>query len=135
MDKMVNHNRNLTIDAIIFVNNKILLIKRKNEPFQNYWALPGGYIERDEEVSERVKKEVFEETSLSVTSMKLLNIYSKPKRDPKQNISLVYIVETVGTAQAGDDAEEARWFVLKKLPEKLAFDHRQIIDDYINSYL
>src|SRR4051812_33419308 len=117
-------NRALTIDAIIVRNTNILLIKRKADPFKGYWALPGGHIDWDEEVADTVKKEVLEETGLHMTSLKLQNVYSNPKRDPKQKITLAYIVETEGEPMAGSDAEKLQWFDVKDLPEEIAFDHK-----------
>ena len=128
-------NRALAVDAIISHNDAVLLIKRKNDPFQDFWALPGGYVDFNEEVPDAVKREVFEETGLKTTSLKFFGVYSDPKRDPRQNISLVYMVRTEGTAKAGDDAKECTWFAVNNLPGKLAFDHAQIIGNYIKNYL
>lgn len=125
--------RAITIDAIIIRANKILLIKRGNEPFKDYWALPGGYIEWDEEAEETVRKEVKEEVGLDVTKMTLLNAYTKPERDPEQKITLAYIVETKDTPHAGDDAKAYQWFALDNLPVQLAFDHDKIIKDYLKT--
>ena len=59
----------------------------------------------------------------------LLGVYSNPKRDPRQTISIAYVVYATGKPKAGDDASDAKWFPLNKLP-KLAFDHAQMIRDY-----
>ncbi len=125
-------NRGVTIDALIVRDNAILLIKRGKEPFLDSWAIPGGHIEWDEDANHAVNKEVLEETGLTVTSTKLLNVYTNPQRDPKQKITLAYIVDTQGEPKAGDDAKEFQWFDLNSLPE-LAFDHKLIIEDYIKS--
>jgi 8-oxo-dGTP diphosphatase len=124
------NNRRVAVDALIFQNNKILLIKRAVEPFKGFWALPGGGIDFDETAEEALQKEVIEETGLKLLSAKFLHIYTDPKRDPKQVITLSYYVEAEGQPKAGDDAKEYRWFDLQKLPE-LAFDHKKIIEDYL----
>lgn len=122
--------RAITIDALISKENKILLIKRNNEPFKGSWAIPGGYIDWDETAEEALKREVKEETGLDVTEITFFDVYSDPKRDPRQNITLVYQIETDGEPKAGDDAKELKWFDFHNLPE-LAFDHEKIIENYI----
>lgn len=123
--------RSFAVDGLIVKNQKILLIKRKGEPFHNYWALPGGHLDLNETAEEGVAREVKEETNLVTTSIKLLGIYSNPQRDPRQIVSAIYIVETKGTPRAGDDAVDFKWFPLNKLPKNLAFDHKKIIKDYL----
>lgn len=122
-------NRRIAVDALIIQNNQILLIKRRVEPFKDFWALPGGGIDFDETAEEALQNEVIEETGLTLISSKFLQIYTDPKRDPKQVITLSYYVETEGEPKAGDDAKEYKWFDLSDLPE-LGFDHGQIIEDY-----
>jgi 8-oxo-dGTP diphosphatase len=108
----------------------ILLGKRGADPFRGFWALPGGYVERDESVEEAVAREVKEETGLEVTGVKLSGVYSKPDRHPKQAVVIVYAVEAEGEARSGDDLQQVRFCPLDELPD-LAFDHRTIIDDYL----
>ena len=129
MSRKVYKNRATTTDALIIKDGKILLIKRMNEPFKNYWAFPGGYIDFNETAEQACKREVKEETNMAVKSLKLLGVYSSPKRDPRQTITIAYIVSVTGKAEAGDDAAEAKWFPLNKLP-KLAFDHAKMVKDY-----
>lgn len=124
------NNRRIAVDALIIRENKILLIKRAVEPFKDLWALPGGGIDFDETAEEALYKEVLEETGLEVLSSKFLKVYTDPKRDPKQVITLSYLVETKGEPKAGDDAKEYQWFDLHALP-KLGFDHNTIIDEYL----
>ena len=122
----------LTVDGIIIRDGKILLIKRNCNPFKNRWALPGGYIEYGEKVEDAVIREIFEETGLKVEIEKLFAVYSDPNRDPRgHTITIVYIVNIVNDIlKSGDDASDARFFELEKLP-KLAFDHNKIINDVI----
>lgn len=120
----------LTVDGAILKEKKILLIKRKNEPFKGKWALPGGFVEYGERVEESVVREVFEETGLKTKIRDFIGIYSDPDRDPRgHTVSVVYILDIIGgELKSGDDADYAKFFNLKDLPE-LSFDHNIIIRD------
>ena len=122
-------NRGVSIDAIIIRGDKILLNKRGVEPFKGKWALPGGYVGWDESAPEAVAREVTEETSLKITNVQLVGVYTKPDRHPKQTIDIAYLAEATGEPVAGDDATDSRFFPLDALPADLAFDHTQIIHD------
>ncbi|MCB2207174.1 MAG: NUDIX hydrolase [Bacteroidetes bacterium] len=124
----------LTVDIAIFREGKddheILLIKRKNNPFKGMWALPGGFVDMDETVETAASRELFEETSLSGIHLEQFHVFSEVDRDPRgRTVSVVFtgLLKDDQEAKAKDDAKEARWFDLEKLPE-LAFDHRKIID-------
>ena len=124
---------NLTVDGIV-VNgkNEILLIKRKNPPFQSSYALPGGFVDYEEAVEDAVVRELKEETNLNCAVDSLVGVYSRPNRDPRgHTVSVVFAMKVLsGKARSGDDAAEVRWFPLdQKLPE-LAFDHTQIVRDF-----
>jgi len=122
--------RGITADVIIKKDGRILLIKRANEPFRGFWALPGGYIEWDESAEDAAKREVEEETGLKIISATQLKVYSDPTRDPKQTITILFMAEAEGEPKAGDDAAEFRLFDINNLPENLAFDHRRLIEDH-----
>jgi 8-oxo-dGTP diphosphatase len=122
-------NRGITIDGVIIRGDKILLNKRGVEPDKGKWSLPGGYVEWDESVPETVAREVAEETGLQVTNVKLIGVYSDPKRHPKQSVDIAYLVEASGEPKAGDDADDSHFVALDALPPDLAFDHAQIIRD------
>lgn len=124
-------NRTLAIDAIITNVTGILLIKRNTDPDSGKWALPGGHIDFDETLDETVIREVKEETDLEVISSKFMNIYSRPDRNPHQNIAAAYIVQATGVPVAGSDASEISYFSFDRLPLPLAFDHEVIIRDYL----
>lgn len=122
-------------DIIIEKENKIVLIRRKNEPFKGKFAIPGGAVENGETVEAAAVREAEEETSLKVKLKEILGVYSEPKRDPRHHsIAIVFIAEPIrGELKANTDAEEAKWFELKEINfEELAFDHKKIIEDYIN---
>jgi 8-oxo-dGTP diphosphatase len=120
----------VTIDAAIIREGKILLVKRNKNPFKNRWALPGGFVEYGEKVENAVIREVLEETGLKVEIKKLFGVYSDPNRDPRgHTVTIVYLMNVVGgKLESGDDACDAKFFELEKLPE-LAFDHDKIIND------
>jgi ADP-ribose pyrophosphatase YjhB (NUDIX family) len=123
-------NRGTTIDAIIVKDSKILLIKRGVEPYKGYWGLCGGYVEWDETVEGAVRREVEEELHLHVESLDFIGFYSKPDRHPKQAIDFAFAAQVTGDPVVGDDALEFQFFDFDSLPKELAFDHKQIINDY-----
>ena len=121
-----------TVDIVCEnTNNEILLIKRKNEPIG--WALPGGFIDYGESAENAAVRELKEETALTIESKELLliGVFSDPKRDPRMHtLSVAYAVSTNDSVTAGDDAIEARFFSIEKLPT-LVFDHDKIIAEYL----
>ncbi|MDD2665479.1 MAG: NUDIX hydrolase [Methanocellales archaeon] len=128
----------LTVDAIILCNHKIVLIKRKNPPYENYYALPGGFVEKGETVEQALIREAKEETGLDVEILKLVGVYSDPNRDPRGRVvSLCYLTKGIGKLAFGSDSIEAALFDISELPE-LAFDHAKMIADareYIDGFL
>lgn len=120
----------LTVDGMLIEAGSVLLVRRRNPPFDGFWSLPGGFVDSGETVEAACAREVLEETGLEVKVKKLVGVYSKPGRDPRgHTVSIAYLVERVGgEISAGDDAKEAEFFPLSKLP-KLAFDHKEIIGD------
>lgn len=124
----------LTVDILIFKEtisfNSILLIKRKNEPFKDCWALPGGFVDENEDLEDAAKRELEEETQIKIEQLEQLKAFGKPFRDPRSHvvsIAFTGIVSTDIQAIASDDAKEAKWFSVNDLP-KLAFDHDEIIN-------
>jgi ADP-ribose pyrophosphatase YjhB (NUDIX family) len=118
-----------TVDIIIKNNNGILLIKRKNPP--EGWALPGGFVDYGESLESAAVREAKEETGLDVELTRQFHTYSDPERDPRHHtITTVFIAKATGKAVAGDDAKEVGMFGRDALPKQIAFDHRNIIQDY-----
>jgi 8-oxo-dGTP diphosphatase len=122
-------NRPLTVDAVIIKQSQVLLILRSGYPYKNYWALPGGFVDRNETLENALIRETKEETGLKIIKYHLLGIYSNPKRHPKQLIAASFSVKVKGIPKAGDDAKKCSFFPIHKLPLKIAFDHRQMIKD------
>lgn len=117
-----------TVDIIIEVGEKIVLIKRRNPP--HGWALPGGFVDYGESYETAAIREAGEETGLEVKNLQQFRTYSDPDRDPRQHTaSTVFIAKADMQPTAGDDAAEAKLFTEKNLP-KLVFDHSRILADY-----
>lgn len=130
----------VTVDAIVFSlkpTTKILLIQRKNPPFQNQWALPGGFLDMDETVEQAVKRELQEETGLVLDNLEQFKVFSAVNRDPRgRTLSVVFVAKIETENQlitANDDAKSVKWFDINNLPN-LAFDHQIIINETIEKY-
>ncbi len=125
----------LTTDAIILdENNDIVLIKRKNEPFRDYWAIPGGFVEIGETVEESCIREAKEETNLDIEIISLVGVYSQANRDPRgHTVTVVFLTKAVSSTLMPDtDAKQAKKFNISKIGDlNLAFDHNEIIFDAI----
>lgn len=121
----------VTVDAIIeSQKGAIVLVERKYTP--TGWALPGGFVDPGESLLDAVKREVLEETGLVVTVTAIFHVYSRPWRDPRgDTISVVYHCTASGEPVGGDDASRAKYFPPSELPDEIAFDHREIIGDFL----
>ena len=118
----------LTVDAVTILNGKVVLVRRKNPPYQGMFALPGGFVEIGETTENAVLRELREETGLSAEIVKLLGVYSDPERDPRgHTVSVCYLAIGNGKPVARTDAKEIGIFDITEIPE-LAFDHNKIIN-------
>ncbi|KIE57868.1 NUDIX hydrolase [Methylacidiphilum kamchatkense Kam1] len=124
----------LTTDCVVigFMPDSLhlLLIQRRNPPFQGMWALPGGFVEENEDLEEAALRELKEETNISPSRIVQIGAFGKPGRDPRGRvISIAFLLvmpfENLKPT-AGDDAKKACFFPLNQLP-LLAFDHQSII--------
>ncbi len=130
----------LTTDGIVEIYNDaqqllgIVLIKRKYSPLG--LALPGGFVEIGEKVEDACVREMKEEISLDVEIQALLGVYSDPKRDERfHTVSVVYLCKAYSMPKGADDAKEAMVVKLEDLKtQKLAFDHKEIIEDYLKLF-
>jgi 8-oxo-dGTP diphosphatase len=124
----------VSTDIVIFTIQeqqlKVLLIRRLSEPFQNGWALPGGFVEIDEDLDQAALRELQEETGISGVYLEQLYTFGKPDRDPRERVITVSYYSLVPidrlTVGAASDARELGWFDIEELPQ-LAFDHKKII--------
>ena len=126
----------LTVDCVIFgyqfeAGLRILLIQRGSEPFRGKWALPGGFIEMEEDLERAALRELEEETGVRDVFIEQLYTFGKPGRDPRGRvISVAYFALVNSEAHpvtAASDADSAAWFPFSDLPP-LAFDHAEILD-------
>ena len=126
----------VTTDIFIFDDDfNFILIKRKNNPYKDCWALPGGFVEYGESVENAAIREAKEETNIDVELKELVNVYSKPNRDPRgHTITIAYIAKgDINNRKADSDAKEIDVFSCEKLNEiNIAFDHEKIIKDCLN---
>jgi 8-oxo-dGTP diphosphatase len=124
----------VTVDIVIFTlregDLQVLLVKRKNPPFQGQWAIPGGYVEQNESLEDAATRELFEETHVQGMHIEQLYTFGDPGRDPRGRVVTVAyfaLVPAPVAVQAGDDAAEAQWMSVYRLPA-IAFDHNQIVN-------
>lgn len=125
----------VTVDMLIFAIDegalKILLIKRKDWPYQGEWAIPGGFVQIDEDIETAAHRELLEETGVKNVYLEQLKTFGEPDRDPRMRVISVAHIALLSSSdihvKASSDAAEAKWFSVEKLP-KLAFDHNNIVE-------
>lgn len=109
----------------------LLLIKRKKDPYMDQWAIPGGFVELDEELEDAAARELAEETGLTGVRLEQMHTFGTIGRDPRGRMITVTFMgitsEENPKVKAGDDAAEAKWFDIENLPDDLAFDHDKVI--------
>ncbi len=121
----------VAVDVVVLYQNKLVLIKRRNPPFEGRYALPGGFVEAGERVEEAAIREVKEETGLEIKLIKLLGVYSDPDRDPRGHvISICYLAKGSGEIKPSTNATEVFTCSLDTAEKlDLAFDHNKILRD------
>ena len=121
----------VTVDAVVFdPEGRLLLIRRKNPPFKNRYALPGGFVDVGETTEDTCRRELKEETGIEAGALHLVGVYSDPARDPRGHTVSIAYLSLIEAAEptGGDDAGSAGWIEnWRRL--KLAFDHAQIVSD------
>lgn len=125
-------NPALTVDTIIVEDNKVILIKRLNNPYKDHWAIPGGFVEYGEKVENAAVREAKEETGLDIKLTELVGVYSDPNRDPRgHTVTVAFLAKIVGgTLKSDSDAKDAKFIEIDKLSDMdLAFDHNIILKD------
>ncbi len=124
----------LAVDLLVYRGREVLLIDRMNEP--HGYAIPGGFVDLYESVEDTAVRELREETGIEISKedISLVGVYSEPSRDIRgHTVSVIYSCDITGRdvkAEGRDDALSAEFFDIDKLPEKLAFDHREVLNDF-----
>ena len=130
----------VSVDCVLLTwrNRRLhtLLIKRDRDPFEGCWALPGGFMDENEDLVSAAARELSEETGLNNVRLNQFRAYGTPNRDPRTRVITVVFWGTLRwesqRLRAGDDAREAQWCDLNQLPP-LAFDHQMILGDVLKS--
>lgn len=123
----------VTVDILLFhgaaKDMEILLIERRHEPFAGHWALPGGFVDKDESLEAAAARELLEETGLRRARFTQVGAFGDPGRDPRGHtvsVAFAALLTKKPQPQAADDAAAAAWHPVNRLP-KMAFDHKKII--------
>src|SRR5262245_11353587 len=125
----------VTVDVVIFTLQggelHVLLVKRRNWPFEGCWAIPGGFINMDESLEQAARRELEEETGVHDIYLEQLYTFGTPRRDPRTRvISVAYIALVRADSQTlrvSDESTDVRWFPVRGLPGALAFDHDNVL--------
>jgi 8-oxo-dGTP diphosphatase len=123
----------VTVDIVLVrreLRPRVLLIRRKSEPFAGAWAIPGGFVDPDETLVAAAQRELREETSIENVDLEQLAAFGDPGRDPRGwTVSFAFLARVSAgmSAKAGDDAANVAWHPLDNLPQPLAFDHDKIL--------
>jgi 8-oxo-dGTP diphosphatase len=123
----------VTVDIVVVSRGRrprVLLIRRRHDPFAGAWAIPGGFVDEGETLEAAARRELREETGLAVDDLEQVRTFGDPGRDPRGwTIAVAYLARVDASSvrpQAADDAAEVAWHPLDELPP-LAFDHADIL--------
>jgi 8-oxo-dGTP diphosphatase len=125
----------VTVDALVFAivdgDPQVLLVRRGGEPFMGQWAVPGGFVDMDEELLDAAYRELAEETGLTGVKLEQMHTFGTVGRDPRgRQITICFLGITTAdnmVVRGGDDASEAKWWPVDTLPRPLAFDHEAVV--------
>jgi len=126
----------VTVDLAIFTLKDrelhVLLVKRRNWPFEGHWALPGGFVEMHESLDQAARRELEEETGVQNVYLEQLYTFGDPERDPRTRVISVAYIALIGAdmhqLHVSDESIDVNWFPVRELPGPLAFDHSKILD-------
>lgn len=126
------NNRPVTANAVLVRQGKVFLIKRRREPYKDDWAIPGGFVEREETTRQACLRELKEEIGILGRVTELIGVYDDPERDLRHSVNIAYLVKPRDKIETkrGKEAVDGQWFSLAELPP-LAFDHAKILRDVV----
>ena len=125
------NNPKPVVSTLIEKDGKVLMLKRAKEPFKNYWVLPGGFVDYDEEPDEAAVRETKEEIGLNVYVESVASVYRIGDDPIGVHIDIVYFGKAEGEPKLDmKDFTECRYFLPNKLPEEIAYKHREVIIDW-----
>ncbi|MGD8880669.1 MAG: NUDIX hydrolase [Desulfobacterales bacterium] len=113
----------VAVGAVVFNNNRVLLVRRGQPPSEDLWAIPGGSVEIGETLQEAAEREIFEETGITIRAGEPVYTFDAIKRDDAGRIRFHYVIVDLdgdyvaGDPKAGDDAVEARWVTAHEIDE------------------
>ena len=122
----------VSTDSVVLNDKKeVLLVKRTNAPYRGRWCLPGGFVEKGETVEEAAMRECFEETGIRTKAVKLIGVYSSPRRDPRGHIvGIPFLLKPLDSkTKTSSETSEVRFFPIRKIPKRLAAGPHKIIKD------
>jgi 8-oxo-dGTP diphosphatase len=125
----------VTVDIVIFsIKNddlNVLLVKRKLQPFKDMWAIPGGFVRKNESLKKAAMRKLLEETGVKDVYLEQLYTFGEPKRDPRGRIITIAYFALIDSTKikpiARTDVYETGWHSMYDIPKKLAFDHEDIL--------
>ncbi len=135
MIKPKHKYRIVTVDSVILKDNMVLLLKRSFGMFRGHWVLPGGKVTKGEDIWKAVVRETKEETGLEVRVVRMIGFYDSPDRDPEKHAATTaFLCRPVkGRLRRNRESTELKYFPVEKLPEKMGFDHKKIVQDTLKS--
>ena len=134
-------NQGLHVVLAIFTVDKgkfkVLLIKRKNEPFKDKWILVGGCAYNSESAEQAMKRELYEKTHIKNIDFEMFDVFTNPKRSPlKRMIAIGYLAvcdsSILKKFEKTEKASDADWFEIDRVPE-LGYDHKEILEKAIST--
>ena len=127
------NNPKPVVSIILEQDGKLLMLQRAKEPLKNYWCLPGGYINYEETPEEAVKRETEEEAGVSITIKDLVGVY-RIDNDPRGiTIDIIYYGTLDRVPHLSDEHQNFQFFNFDRLPENIAYKHREAVTDYLAS--
>ena len=121
----------VAVAGLLIQDREVLLVQRVNDPFRGSWTLPAGFVDAGEDPRQALARECLEETGLIVEVTSLLDVVAGAEHARGADILIVYRIQsTSGSLCAGDDAGQAAFFALDRLPPLAFASTIKIIDQF-----